>query len=315
MGGVLRFIKNWALLLALLIGALGHELFIPYADKTVYLIFLMLLFTFCRIDPSQFRFKKVHVLLLSIQLFGGIGSYYLFHFVGWEHLSESVMMCLLAPTAAASVVVTMKLGGDGAANTTYVLLSSLLLSVVAPLWFPLIHEQSAAIPFWVACWRILRRVLPVMAGPFVLAMVLKVLWKKAHDVLAARHEVSFYLWASCLVFAAAQMMDAMLASDVAWQQLVCAAALSLFLCVAQFMLGKYLGHRLAADAVGGGQSLGQKNVILAIWVVNMFLAPSGGKTPLVIIALGTYIIWQNIINSTQLWWARKQNKNPNVKKC
>lgn len=306
-GSVIGFIKNWALLLALLAGCLGHDFFIAYADKTVYLIFLMLLFTFCRINPSQIRFRKVHLVFLFIQLSGAMGLYYLFAALGWHDLAESGMMCILTPTAAASAVVTMKLGGDGASNTTYVLLSSLLISFVAPLWFPFLHESAGEIPFWTACWGILRRVLPLLAGPFLLAMALKYLLPQVHDRLACWHEVSFYLWASCLVFAAAQMSDAIVRSHVKGGTLVMLAVGSAILCVLMFFFGKRLGRHYG-DSISGGQSLGQKNMVLGIWVAGMFLAPADGGTPLAIVGMGTYIIWQNIINSWQLWKKRKSER-------
>ncbi|MCM1042153.1 MAG: transporter [Bacteroides sp.] len=306
LNGILRFVKNWALLLALLIGCLGHSFFIAYADKTVYLIFAMLLFTFCRIDPSQLRFRKVHLVFLSIQLFGSMGLYYLFNAFGWNNLAESSMMCILTPTAAASAVVTMKLGGDGASNTTYVLLSSLLISFVAPLWFPFLHESAGGIPFWVACWGILKRVLPLLAGPFLLAMLLKYAAPRVHDSFARWHEVSFYLWASCLVFAAAQMADAILRSHVGGLTLFMLAAGSAVLCGLMFFLGKRLGRHYG-DSISGGQSLGQKNMVLGIWVAGMFLTPASGATPLAIVGMGTYIIWQNIINSCQLYLKRRQD--------
>ena len=309
MKGIIGFIKNWALLLALLAGCLGHDVFIDYADKTVYLIFAMLLFTFCRINPSQIRFRKVHVVFLSVQLFGAMGLYYLFAALGWRNLAESGMMCILTPTAAASAVVTMKLGGDAASNTTYVLLSSLLISFVAPLWFPFLHETAGQIPFWMACWSILKRVLPLLAGPFLLAMLLKYAAPGLHGRLARWHEVSFYMWAACLVFAAAQMMDAVLRSTTGGRLSALLAFVSAVLCGTLFFLGKRLGRHYG-DSISGGQSLGQKNMVLGIWVAGMFLTPADGTTPMAIVGMGTYIIWQNIINSWQLW-RRRQNENGN----
>lgn len=304
MNRIIGFIKNWALLFALLVGCLGYEFFSAYADKTVYLIFVMLLFTFCRIDPSQIRFRKVHLVFLSIQLFGAMGLYYLFAALGWNNLAESCMMCILTPTAAASAVVTMKLGGDGASNTTYVLLSSLLISFVAPLWFPFLHESAGEVPFWIACWSILKRVLPLLAGPFLLAILLKYAAPGVHDRLARWHEVSFYLWAACLVFAAAQMMDAILRSTAGVRMSALLAASSAILCASLFFFGKRLGRHYG-DSISGGQSLGQKNMVLGIWVASMFLTPADGTTPMAIVGMGTYIIWQNIINSWQLWRKRR----------
>jgi len=53
------------------------------------------------------------------------------------------------------------------------------------------------------------------------------------------------------------------------------------------------------DTVAGGQGLGQKNTILAIWMAQMYLNPIASIGP------GAYVLWQNIINSYQVWLKRK----------
>ena len=58
--------------------------------------------------------------------------------------------------------------------------------------------------------------------------------------------------------------------------------------------------------------MGQKNIILGIWIAGMFLMPSTGETPLAIVGLGTYIIWQNIINSWQLYRKRMRDLGEKV---
>lgn len=304
MQGILNFLKNWVLIIALLVGCLAHNFLIEYADKTMYLIFGMLFFTFCRINPSQLKLHRVHWIFLTVQILGAGFSYYILKLCGAETVAESVMMCILTPTAAASVVVTMKLGGDSASNATYVLLSSIAVSLVVPLWFPLINPAMSEISFWTACWSILKRVMPLLLGPFVLAMALKRLLPKVHDKVAEWHEVSFYLWALCLVFSAAQMVDAIQGSDAGWEVSALLALCAVALCLAQFALGHRWGGRYG-DSVGGGQSLGQKNIVLAIWISYMFLSRTAGETPMAVVALGAYIITQNMVNSWQLYRAGK----------
>ena len=51
--------------------------------------------------------------------------------------------------------------------------------------------------------------------------------------------------------------------------------------------------------ISGGQALGQKNTILAIWMAHTYLNPLSSVAP------GSYVLWQNIINSWQLWKKRK----------
>ena len=46
--------------------------------------------------------------------------------------------------------------------------------------------------------------------------------------------------------------------------------------------------------------MGQKNTILAIWMAQNYL------DPLCSIAPAAYVLWQNIINSIQLWKKGKE---------
>jgi BASS family bile acid:Na+ symporter len=73
---------------------------------------------------------------------------------------------------------------------------------------------------------------------------------------------------------------------------------SLVLCCLQFLTGRRIGKHYG-DAVSAGQGLGQKNTILAIWMAQTYLHP------LTAIAPAGYIIWQNIINSYQLYRRKK----------
>jgi bile acid:Na+ symporter, BASS family len=45
--------------------------------------------------------------------------------------------------------------------------------------------------------------------------------------------------------------------------------------------------------------LGQKNTVLAIWMAVTYLNPLSSVGPC------SYVVWQNIINSWQLWKKRK----------
>ena len=72
------------------------------------------------------------------------------------------------------------------------------------------------------------------------------------------------------------------------------AATALVICLVQFRFGRWLGRRYG-DAVAGGQSLGQKNTVLAVWMAQSFLDPISSVAPT------AYIVWQNFVNSYQLW--------------
>ena len=72
------------------------------------------------------------------------------------------------------------------------------------------------------------------------------------------------------------------------------------MCLAQFALGRRVGARFA-DKVSGGQSLGQKNTVFAIWMGYTFMTPETA------IVGGMYSIWHNLYNSWQLARAEKNN--------
>ena len=80
------------------------------------------------------------------------------------------------------------------------------------------------------------------------------------------------------------------------------AGVSLVICLAQFGIGRWLGRRYG-DATAGGQSLGQKNTVLAIWMAQSFLNPLSSVAPT------AYILWQNAVNSWQMYRYEKKNRN------
>lgn len=296
-----NFIKNWALLFSILIGVLCDGFLPKIGFTTPYLLFIMLSIAFCKISPKEISFRVQHLYFLIIQVCGGVLVYFLLKSSNVV-FAESMMMCLLCPTATASSVVTIKLGGNGSTNISYVLISSLMVSVLAPLLFPIIHPSHAESTFIADFWKIFSRVAPLLIGPFFCANLLKLIVPKFHGVLANKQAISFYMWVSCLAIAAAQTSVAIKAQENSNTSLSIAMLLgSAVLCFSQFFLGKYIGGRFG-DKISGGQSLGQKNTILAMWIAQSYLFP------LSLLGLGCYILWQNIFNSWQLYRLRKSQK-------
>ena len=69
---------------------------------------------------------------------------------------------------------------------------------------------------------------------------------------------------------------------------------ALVICLVQFKVGRMLGRRYG-DPAAGGQSLGQKNTVLAVWMAQSFLNPISSIAPT------AYIVWQNFVNSYQIY--------------
>lgn len=173
-----------------------------------------------------------------------------------------------------------------------------MVAIVAPLLFPVIHPMPGHENFWTACFGILRRVMPILIGPFVTAFVLKAVWPKLHTAMAEHHDISFYLWAICLVFAASQTTAVIVEEQAAVGLELIMVAGAGVLCMIQFYLGKRIGASVG-ESVSGGQSLGQKNIVLAMWIAAAYLSH------LSLAGLGSYIIWQNLFNSWQLYKKRQ----------
>ena len=70
---------------------------------------------------------------------------------------------------------------------------------------------------------------------------------------------------------------------------------------AEFAVGRFVGHYFCRT-IEAGQALGQKNTAFAIWMAYTYLNPLSSVGP------GCYILWQNIINSIEIWQNRKAAK-------
>ncbi len=307
---LVRFIKNWTLPLAMLAGTLGYFFFadIPFVEPakpyvnglvaflTPLLIFSQLLLTFCKVEVHELKPKSWHGWLLLFQTVSCLIVAVLLVCCPMEEVYrevfEGAMVCLICPTATAAAVITGKLGGSASSLTTYTLLSNLLAAVAVPLVFPLV-EPHADITFFVAFLKILSKVFPLLLCPFLLAWFLRAFVPKVHHFLLGFHDAAFYLWAVALAIVSGQTVRSLVNSDApVFVELLIALA-GLITCCIQFYLGKRIGGHYG-ERISGGQALGQKNTVLAIWMAYTYLNPLSSVGP------GSYVLWQNIINSWQL---------------
>lgn len=293
---MLKFLKNWTLPIAMLVGAVGYPLFICLSFLTPYLIFTMLLLTFCKISPRDLKLRPLHVWLLLIQIIGALAAYLLlFRFD--KIVAEGVMVCIICPTATAAAVITSKLGGSAASLTTYTLLANIGAAIAVPILFPLV-EVHPDVSFLEAFFVILSKVFPLLICPFLAAWLLSKFLPKIHRKLLSYHELAFYLWAVSLAIVTAQTLYSLLNDPADGFTEIMIAVGALAACCLQFFFGKTIGS-IYNDRISGGQALGQKNTILAIWMAHTYLNPLSAVAP------GSYVLWQNLFNSYQLWKKRR----------
>lgn len=65
----LRIIKDYALLWAMLLGALFYPWLHHLAPLTTYTLFLMLLLSYTKVSPKEMKLNRTHALLFALQWF------------------------------------------------------------------------------------------------------------------------------------------------------------------------------------------------------------------------------------------------------
>lgn len=293
-------LRPYLLPFAIVVGLLFHHYLVQVRNLTPYLIFSILLLNDAAVDMKKLRVTRLHVWLLLFQALVSLGSYFLCKACGaGEIVAQGVLVGVLCPVAAASVVIATMLGANRETVTTYTIVCNLMVALVAPVYFSFIGTLQD-LPFLQSVWLIFRRVAPTIALPFFVALALQRFAPRANAFLCRYKGISFYLWACALTITLGQTIDFMfLHGRSELRSIVVMGIASIAFCVIQFAFGKWLGTRYG-DRMAGGQMLGQKNSAMGIWIANTYLLPLAAVFP------ALYSIWQNLFNSWQLWRKERQ---------
>lgn len=294
-------LKPWLLPIAMLTGILFHSAIESVQFLAPWLIFAMLLITFCRIRPSEFRIGKLTASVVLVQIIGSVIVYFALKPIG-DDIAGGGMICVLCPTATAAPVITAMLGGSIALLVSVSVLSNLAAAICAPAFFAMLDSAGTAhITFGTAFVTILAKVGPLILGPMAVAVILLYAAPRVHDSLASHQSLSFYLWAISLIIVVGRAVSFAMAepADRIPEMVVLALAAGV-LCLLQFYVGHRIGLRYG-DAVAGTQGLGQKNTVLAVWMAVTYL------NPICSIAPAAYILWQNTVNSLQLYFKGRRD--------
>lgn len=299
--GFRKRIKPWMLPIAMVGGVLLHDVIAEVAFVTPYLIFAMLVITFCKVKPSEFRITRLSWSLLLIQIGGAIASYFALAPFN-QVVAQGVMICFLCPTASAAPVVTGMLGGSVPRVTTFSVMSNIAVAILAPILFVQFSSINSDFSFdatMSASIDILKRVAPLLLLPMLIAFVLRRIAPKVSNTIATHQSASFYLWAVALFIVVGRAVSFVMnePSEEIPTMIMIAIGAGIACCL-QFWIGRKIGY-LCGDKIAGAQGLGQKNTILAIWMALTWLHPLASVGP------AAYIAWQNIINSAQLYRVAK----------
>ncbi len=283
--------------LSMLLGAIFYTAAGALSFLTPYLIFIMLFLTYCNLKLNEIRVSWLHLWLILIQLGGSIGVFLLLNPINTV-LAQGAMVCVLAPTGTAAPVVTGMLKGNVAGVTAYSLLINICVAVAAPVIFSFVGNNQT-LAFIDSFLAIGQRVFVLLIFPFALALFLRKLTPRITDKIGSYSGLAFYVWSFSLVVVTGRTVEFIMKQNNSSVMLEIAVAVSaLVVCVSQFLIGRGIGKQYD-DTIAGGQGLGQKNTILAIWMAQMYLNPIASIGP------GAYVLWQNLVNSYQVWRKRK----------
>lgn len=284
--------------LAITTGIIFHNYVSVLAFLIPYLIFIMLLFTYTKLSLKNIQFTKMHLWLIVVQIVGSVGVYFILNPIN-TILAQGVMICILAPTATAAPVIAGMLKGNIASLTAYSLISNFTVALFAPLFFSYIGYNE--LPFFDSVFEISKRVGFLLIIPFIAALLINKFLPKAGKYMQSKSGISFYLWSIALTVVTGRTVEFIIAQGESQIVIELAIAIgALVICVFQFWLGRRIGRKLD-DTVAGGQGLGQKNTVLAIWMAQIYLNPLSSIGP------GAYVLWQNSVNSWQIWRQRRNN--------
>lgn len=322
---IIHFLKDWTLPVAITVGTVSYLTFyyVPQLDELgtelapifdvifPLFVFLTLWVTFCKVDFHQMRPHRWHIGILIAQLL--LVAVNIGVILWMKHLAadnrelpafaspllwEALLTCIIGPAASAAPVVTGKLGGNISTMTTYVLISSLTSALLIPLVFPML-EQAIQVSFVEAFLIILEKVSIVLLLPLVLGWIMQHYVKGLCAKIVAMPNLSFYFWSVSLSITTGITVKNIVHSEASLLLLLLIAGATFVLCFVQFGIGRGIGRKLGEE-VNAGQALFQKNTALSIWVAYMYLHPVAS------VGAGCYVLWQNIINSLELWQYRRK---------
>lgn len=298
-------------------GALGYLLFAktpvlqPVGDVAgplllslmPWVLFTLLYVTFCKIEIKEMKPRVWHFQLQLIRTLLSallVGAVLLVDNPNAKLVLEGAFICTICPTAAAVAVVTEKLGGSIGSLTTYTVIANLFTIVIIPLFFPMV-EKGADVSFFYMSLMVFRNVTTVLVVPLLLALLSRRLVPRFVERVRSVKDLGFYLWCVNLSIVMGETMRNILHSAVSGGVMSLLLLAPLVVCLLLFSIGKAVG-RCHDASISAGQALGQKNTIVAIWLTLTFL------NPLAAVAPGAYVVWQNLVNSWQLWYKQKYGK-------
>lgn len=289
-----KFLEKYLLPIAMILGIAFHKQLSILSPILPFLIALMLFISYCRVSMSDIKLTKFHYILLAIQYLGSAAIYLLLRPIN-EILAQAAMICVLTSTATSAPVVAGLLGGSISVTAAYSIISNLSIALIGPVFLSFIGQLEKNVSLTSSFWYIFISVIPILILPFIIALAVQKVAPVVHKKIQSAQIISFYIWAAALTIVIGNITQyIVLQADGNYTLEIIIASTSLVICLLQFYFGRKIGRKFGRT-VAGGQGLGQKNTVLAIWLTQTYLNPLATLGP------GAYVLWQNLVNSWQIW--------------
>lgn len=279
--------RTFAILVALAAGIFLPGL-APWYPAMRWLLAAMLFLGFLAMPMSAMAPGRVHLkLLLAWPLFMGAGYAILLPFGPDAALAG--LLVGATPTATAAPVITGFLGGNVGFVSFSLLASNLLAVAFLPPLLAILADSDripSTLPFALST-------AALVGIPLALAALLRKIAPGVASASKRFKNTGFALWLSMLVLAGAKTSAFFReAPSVPWTTIAGIAAGSFALCAAHFRIGRRLGA--PGQELEAGQSLGQKNTMLTLWLGISACGPVAALGP------AFYVLWHNLWNAFQL---------------
>lgn len=295
--------KSLILPIAMLTGVIGFNWFHNMMTILVFTVSIIFFIAYCSLDFRRLRVTRVNTIMLLLHIVLIVLSYALAKLFFSDIVAKGVLLCVLCPTAASSSAIVILLGGNKEISITHIILDSLMISLLAPLILSYIEPQND-FSYMLSVVSILKKVGPLLVFPFLAAVLFKRLKPKWTLKIAQYNWTSLIFWSISLIIIFANTTFTIVktykenANDI-----ILMFTVSLVVCLFQFIIGKIIGKRLH-QSIAFTQGTAQKNTSLGVWMAHTYLS-----NPLSIIFSAAYSLWQNLINSWQVYIHDKRNKN------
>ncbi|MBP3253938.1 MAG: hypothetical protein J6M30_05485 [Bacteroidales bacterium] len=287
--------KSLLMPVSMLIGILGYKVLADLMVIVPFTVAVMFFLAYCSVDFRRLRFTKTNIAMLVLHvvfIFVFYGTAVLFFS---DTVSKGVLMCAICPAAASSSAIIIMLGGNKEVGIAHIILDNVLISFLAPLVLSAVEPQEN-FSYIMSVIDILKKVFPLLILPIIVTALLKRLKPKWTVEIARYNWLSLLFWSVSLavIFSrTTEMIVNATAEDM--NDILIMSSISLVVCIVQFGLGKFAGKKLHSS-VAVTQGLAQKNTSLGIWLAHAYLS-----NPLSIIFSAAYSLYQNLINSWQVY--------------